>query len=178
MSNKIIDKLKFLGCFNQISIFINKLCSAICILLGLSLVAIITLEVFFRYVLNNALSWPEEIAGFMFVWFSMLGAAICLFKGTHIKVTFVVTHFNQKVQYYLKTFVHLLVILFSYILVERGYSLLHIVSMQVSPAAQINMVWEYSAIPITGAIFIFYSIVSILNNLLTGNDSIRGDLKP
>jgi len=169
--------LKFLGYPNQICILINKLCCAICILLGLSLITIITLEVFFRYVINSALSWPEEVAGFVFVWFSMLGAAICLFEGSHIKVTFFVTQLNQKVQYYLKNFIYILVIIFSYVLVDRGISSLYIVSGQVSPAAKINMVWEYVAVPITGIIFILYCIVSILNNLLTGNDSIREDLK-
>lgn len=162
--------LKFL---NQISIFINKLCCGICIVLGLLLVLVITLEVIFRYIIGSALSWPEEIAGFMFVWFSMLGAAILLFKKAHVRVSFLITHINPKMQYYLKIFIHLLVILFSYILVDRGYFLLHIVSRQYSAAARINMVWEYSAIPITGAIFVLYSIVSIFNLILTGNDSIR-----
>lgn len=177
MTNKTNNILKFLSYLNHFSILINKLCCVTCIVLGLLLVAMITLEVFFRYVVGSALSWPEEIAGFVFVWFSMLGAAICLFRKAHVKVMFAVNHFNDKIKFYFQNCIHILIILFSYILIERGYALLGIVSRQLSAAIQINMVWEYAAMPVTGAIFILYSIVSILNNLFTGNDTIRGDLK-
>jgi len=176
-SDEANKNLKFLSYLNQFSILINKLCCVICVILGLLLVSMITLEVFFRYVVGNALSWPEEIAGFVFVWFSMLGAAICLFKKAHVSVMFAVNHFNEKIRFHVQNCIHIVIILFSYILIERGHALLNIVSGQLSAAIQINMVWEYAAMPVTGVIFILYSIVSILNNLFTGNDAIRGDLK-
>jgi C4-dicarboxylate transporter DctM subunit len=39
-------------------------------------VTIALIQVFFRYALNSALSWPEEMARFAFVWFVFLGAAL------------------------------------------------------------------------------------------------------
>jgi TRAP-type C4-dicarboxylate transport system permease small subunit len=47
--------------------------------------AIITcLAVFFRYVLNAALPWPEEVAGYLLVWISFAGAYVGLRRGSHI----------------------------------------------------------------------------------------------
>lgn len=47
--------------------------------------AVITcIAVFFRYVLNAALPWPEEVAGYLLVWISFAGAYIALRRGRHI----------------------------------------------------------------------------------------------
>lgn len=176
MKKKLPFTINFLKKLNRLCIFINLICVYFCIISGLFLVGIIVTEVIFRYLIGSALSWPEEIAGFLFVWFSMLGAAICLFKKSHINVTFLVIKFNSQWRFLIQTLVHVLIIFISYILLERGNFLLGIVSRQFSAAARINMVWEYSVIPIMGGIFILYSIVSILNSIFTGDDSIRGDL--
>lgn len=176
MKKKLPFTINFLKKLNRLCIFINLICVYFCIISGLFLVGIIVIEVIFRYLVGSALSWPEEIAGFLFVWFSMLGAAICLFKKSHISVTFLVIKFNSQWRFLIQTLVHVLIIFISCILLERGNFLLGIVSRQFSAAARINMVWEYSVIPIMGGIFILYSIVSILNSIFTGDDSIRGDL--
>ena len=44
-------------------------------------------QVFARYVLERAPSWSEELAGFLMVWLTMLGAAAVLRGGGHISVT-------------------------------------------------------------------------------------------
>ncbi len=47
---------------------------AIALLLATAGIAL--LQVFCRYVLNQALAWPEEAVKFLFVWFVFLGAAM------------------------------------------------------------------------------------------------------
>jgi C4-dicarboxylate transporter DctM subunit len=49
-------------------------------------VAIAFVQVVFRYVLNSALSWPEEMARFAFVWFVFLGAAMVTRRSRHIVI--------------------------------------------------------------------------------------------
>ena len=44
-------------------------------------------QVFGRYVLNHAPSWSEELARYLMVWLTMLGAAAALRDGGHITVT-------------------------------------------------------------------------------------------
>ena len=53
--------------------------------------AIITcLAVFFRYVLNSALGWPEEIGGYVLVWISFLGAYLASRQNQHVSFDIVV----------------------------------------------------------------------------------------
>ena len=49
-------------------------------------VVIALVQVFFRYVLNASLSWPEEMARFAFVWFVFLGAAMVTRRARHIVI--------------------------------------------------------------------------------------------
>lgn len=53
--------------------------------------AIITcLAVFFRFVLNSALGWPEEIGGYVLVWISFLGAYLASRQNQHVSFDIVV----------------------------------------------------------------------------------------
>jgi tripartite ATP-independent transporter DctM subunit len=49
-------------------------------------VAIAFVQVVFRYVLNSALSWPEEMARFAFVWFVFLAAAMVTRRSRHVVI--------------------------------------------------------------------------------------------
>jgi len=161
---------------NKLCHYINRVCSFLSIILIGVIVLLISAEVFFRYIVRNALSWPEELAGFCFVWVTMLGAAICLYKKSHIGVTILTGKFPDKLKGLFKVFIYLLIICFSYLMITKGYLLLRIVANQCSPAAQINMSWEYSAIPVVGIVFILYCTVSMLNYFFTGDDTLRGEL--
>lgn len=55
-----------------------------------AMVVIIFAQVVFRYALMLPLSWSEELARYLFIWATFLGAAIAFYRDTHIKVTFFV----------------------------------------------------------------------------------------
>jgi TRAP-type C4-dicarboxylate transport system permease small subunit len=60
---------------------------AIEVALGVLLVllaTIVPLGVLFRYVLNSALSWTDEVGGFTLVWITFLGSVIALDRGVHL----------------------------------------------------------------------------------------------
>lgn len=52
-----------------------------------ALVVVLTLQVFFRYVLHTGLSWSEEISRFLFVGFVYISASYAVQQGTHIRVS-------------------------------------------------------------------------------------------
>jgi len=58
--------------------------AAVLLLLATATVAL--LQVFCRYVLGDALAWPEEAAKYLFVWFVFLGAAMVTRRGQHITI--------------------------------------------------------------------------------------------
>lgn len=62
--------IKPLEWFNDMAGYIGRQLSVFA--MGLMVVIILT-QVFFRYVLNNALPWPDEAARFLMLWLARSG---------------------------------------------------------------------------------------------------------
>jgi len=55
-----------------------------------TMVVVILTQVFFRYVLNNALPWPDEAARFMMLWLTGLMAPVAFRQGGMVAITSVI----------------------------------------------------------------------------------------
>jgi len=51
------------------------------------MVAVILMQVFFRYVLNNALPWPDEAARFLMLWLAGLMGPVAMRRGGLVAIT-------------------------------------------------------------------------------------------
>lgn len=47
---------------------------------------LIIMQVFYRYALNDPLTWSEELARLCMIWLGFLGSAVALSRGTHIRI--------------------------------------------------------------------------------------------
>jgi len=52
------------------------------------LFGIVALQFFTRYVLNDSLSWTEEIARFFLIFLAFIGSITCIRRGSHIYLEF------------------------------------------------------------------------------------------
>ena len=129
------------------------------------LIAACVLQVFTRFVLNNSLSWTEELARYAFIWSNLLGAAICTQKSSHATVTAITDALPKKVQTVLKIAVNLIIILVAYVLVRYGWKVVMSTRMQLSPALRISMSYVYASAPGRGVLVIFYSAVHLAESL-------------
>jgi TRAP-type C4-dicarboxylate transport system permease small subunit len=50
------------------------------------LAAVVFLQFFTRYVLNDSMSWTEEIARYLLMWLTFIGSAVVARRGLHISV--------------------------------------------------------------------------------------------
>jgi len=58
------------------------------LLLFWGLAALVFAQFFSRYVLNNSISWTEEVAGYSLMALTFLGSSMAARRGTHITVEF------------------------------------------------------------------------------------------
>ena len=70
----------------------------ICSLALVGLFICMVLSVFFRYVLNNSLTWVEELGCYFFVWFSLVGVAYSTKEGAHLRVDVIVNLVPRKLR--------------------------------------------------------------------------------
>ena len=70
----------------------------ICSILTVILACTMILQVFCRYVLNHALTWPEEAACYIHLWYAFIGISYASKNGLHLRVDTFVNLFPQKVR--------------------------------------------------------------------------------
>jgi TRAP-type C4-dicarboxylate transport system permease small subunit len=123
----------------------------------------ISVQVFYRYVLNSSLVWSEEIVRYSLLWGVMLGAALAADRQAHIALDplrNLVTPPVRVAQIWLSG---LLVVLFCGLLVWYGYDYAWRVRFMRSPAAQFPMKWAYAAIPVGGGLTAFFVLVHLIS---------------
>jgi len=137
------------------------------VLLGGALLILLGIEVFFRYVLESALSWPEEVAGMVFVWFTLVGTAYLVGENSHIAFSLISKRSPPWVKKALGVLSQLVIIAYAVIMVVPGAEYVKMFSFVTSPAANINLTWVNMAVPVSGVIIIFYSLINIYQTLAT-----------
>lgn len=138
-----------------------------------SIVAVICLVVFLqvlcRYVLHSPLAWTEELARYLQVWLTAIGAAIGMRLGTHFHLDIIHLAIPKGLLRYYKVLVLLTTLLFIVMLAYYGEAMLSVVQRQQSPAMNVSMFYPYLAIPVGACLMGFHVIVRICE-LLSGAD--------
>ncbi len=141
---------------------LKRLLVLIVSLQGLVLVLLIGIAVFFRYAVGRALSWPEEVLGFVFIWFTLLGVVLLTESGEHIEFSFLANVLGPGIGKVLAVFTQILIALFSGLMAYYGYTYAVMFRFESSPAAGINILWLNLSLPVCGVLILFYAHLNIL----------------
>ncbi|MES2539132.1 MAG: TRAP transporter small permease subunit [Pseudomonadota bacterium] len=108
-----------LGLINGALLALGRWIGAVC--LGLMVVVILA-QVFFRYVLNNALPWPEEASRFLMMWSTALMAPTAFRRGGFVAIDMVIRLLPRLVATGLSVFLMAVTILVLWIALGIGWS--------------------------------------------------------
>jgi TRAP-type C4-dicarboxylate transport system permease small subunit len=125
-------------------------------------------QVFTRFILKNPSTWTEELAVFMLIWVSLLGAAVALGRGAHLGIDYFVGKLSARIRIFTEVFVFLVVALFSFtVMILGGIELVTdtLRLEQISPAINVKVGYVYLAIPISGFFLVLYSIIGLCERL-------------
>jgi len=117
---------------------------------------IIFLQVLFRYVLTQPLSWTEETARFLFVWVALLGAAVAFKDRSHFTITMLTDRFPPRMRLAMQVVVALGTTWLLGILMREGLFVAGLNHIQESPAIGIPMSVPYMAIPVGAGLGIVF----------------------
>jgi TRAP-type C4-dicarboxylate transport system permease small subunit len=111
-------------------------------------------------------SFTDELARYLMIWLGILGAAYVSGQNMHVAIDVLPLRASAKTQKKLKLIVYIMIIVFAVLaMVMGGLRLVYITYVldQHSPALQIPLAAVYFAIPLSGALIIYYKISDILN---------------
>lgn len=144
---------------------------AVCAML-LVMVVVVFLQVIFRFVLHSSLPWSEELARYLMVWISFLGASIGVKRKSHIGVEFLVSLLPPRWKKRAALFVSAVSCVFFGYLVVYGERILQTVGSQLSPAMEVSMAIPYGSILTGGALMFLYAFFQMIE--IIGGKEVEG----
>lgn len=150
-----------------------KITLFLCACLLLTMVGIAGLGVIFRFVLHDSLSWSDELAAYLFVWLTCLGAAAGSKLRVHPTVTLLATRCPRPFAMLLADFADCATIALGAVFVAYGSDMLALMGTETASSLPISMVYPYLSIPVCGGLLVFHSVVRIAVSHLMP-DSQRG----
>ncbi len=155
---------------SQISRIINLTVENLLFAMGFSMAILVAVQVFFRYVLNYSLFWSEELARYLLVWLTFLGASVAYHKNLHPGVDAIYVRMGKipkKISFFL---VHFLSLFLFAIMIFFGIKFAWFVRLQISPALAIPKWIIFSVIPVSGLILLIHSINFIVTEAAANNN--------
>lgn len=127
------------------------------------IVTLITVQVVMRYVMQNSLSWSEELTLWLFVWFIWLATSYAFKRRVHVKVVVLSQMLSARGQLILSILTQLLIIGFFAVLVYQCFTLMNkpFVAQQRSVVLNMPIQYFYASAPF-GAVL---SLVRLFQNL-------------
>ncbi len=152
---------------NTLTHAVNRILSVTLILLMTIMVFAVTWQVFTRFVLGDPSGFTEELAGFLLIWIGLLGASYAYYCKAHLGIDALTSKLSGRKGQLSEILVSMIVFLFALCLLVIGGS--HLVRItfalkQISPAMGIPMGCIYLVLPISGLLFMYYSVVFIASS--------------
>lgn len=113
-----------------------------------AMTAIILVQVFFRYVLNNSLPWSEELARYLMVWMTFLALPVVSRLQQHAALEIVLGNVPKWVSAILKLFLYVLIGIVIYYAFDKSYDFAMKGTRSLAAALPITKAWSYTAMPV------------------------------
>ena len=127
---------------------------------------LIFVQVIFRYVLNDSITWSEELARYIFIWMIWLGTSVSMKQKEHIRMDMLMNAVHGKGKLGLDLVSGIIMLAFCIFLVKYGWDL--VASMMSrgnkSVALRLPMWIVYSSLPFSQLIVALRLIGSIVSD--------------
>ena len=120
-----------------------------------AITAVTFAQVFTRYVTESPFIWTEEVARYLFVWITLIGAAAAVRVHAHFGLD-ILRRYLPPLRGFLGAVTMLIVAGFLALLFYTGIAETRQAALQLSPALQVRMHWAYLALPVGAALALWH----------------------
>lgn len=144
---------------------VDRLLEISLVLILFAMAVCVFLQIIFRYLLGASLEWSEELARFLQVWLTFLGAGYAIKGASHIAMDDILNRLPKTAKTVLTVVGDLLVIGISLFFMIEGTKILGVTKTQISPGNGISMMYIYLAIPVGATVGIYYMVIRWVEKL-------------
>lgn len=144
---------------------LNRGIETLLVVLGAIMTSVVAAQVFSRYALNHSLFWSEELARYLLVWLSFLGASTAYYRGVQPGVDVLYSRLPPRAQRAAAVAVHLASLLLFGVMVVYGWQFAYFVRSQISPALLLPKWIPHSIIPLSGAVLALHALGFLVRDL-------------
>jgi TRAP-type C4-dicarboxylate transport system permease small subunit len=119
---------------------------------------IVFVNVFFRYFLHIGLGWTEELARYLQVWMTFLGATVAVKRWAHFQLTIVDQLTPRALRRFTRLFAILVVMTLAAIMIKHGIDITRVTWNQASPVLQWRIGYLYLMAPVCGVLTEFFAL--------------------
>lgn len=140
----------------------------------LAMTAIISWQVFGRFVLNSSPSWTEQASLILMIWYVMFAAAAGVHEGFHIRIALLEEKLGERARPVVRL-VALIIAAVGLVLLVYGTQLCWEVRGNVVPSLGISRAVAYIPLPISGLLMALFAIPQIISGKHPGEHDSEGE---
>ncbi len=114
-----------------------------------------------RYLTNYSIIWADEVARYLMIWMTFLGAGLTLRYGGHVAITNVMDGLPPRAQRVLRAVIVVCLLAFFLLMIWIGYAYAMRVHLQLTPATRIPFSYIYAAIPVGFALLAIHLLLIV-----------------
>lgn len=132
--------------FKSVFVKIQQVNTIIVSLALLSMIIVVFLQTFCRFVIFRSLSWSEELSRYLFVAVIVLGVNLAISNHLFVRIEIIDNYIKGKGAMVINLVRKFIALFVNMVFVYSSYQLIHIGGYQTSPAMRIPMSFLYSII--------------------------------
>ncbi|HHW42603.1 MAG TPA: TRAP transporter small permease [Desulfotomaculum sp.] len=149
----------------KISLAVNALAKFMVIAFLATMTLTTAAQIFFRYILNAALIWPEELNVFLMAWITFIGSSIALRNTAHIGVELFVNLLPRFLSRLVSLFTKIVILFFVILLINYSFNVAKMNLNVSSSALGISMFWPRFSLVMGGLMMFVQALFLLMRDL-------------
>lgn len=146
---------------HKIEIWLTRVVQAAAVLAAMVMVASLLIGVVYRYILQNSLTWSNEVALLSFTWLVFLTAGLAVRDNSHVRVELIDKVLPEYINWLLNQLIWIAVALTGLYMLWTGFDFIAFTVGQTSPAIRYPIWLRDSALPVAAVLIIVYALLNL-----------------